>query len=139
MEHGQGIKTAAGMMVADNLDVPFESMDIVLSKAEPRANVSILHIASVAGADTVIEYLVSAGAPLDIVNDHGETAAQLADHQERFRFAKSMEGWLNNGNSATRPKPVRSTALTDAFRRAASGAGSGALASNSPNPSSGNR
>ncbi len=36
MECGQGIKTTIGMMVADNLDVPFESMDISLSKAEPR-------------------------------------------------------------------------------------------------------
>ncbi len=36
MECGQGIKTTIGMMVADNLDVPFESMDIALSKAEPR-------------------------------------------------------------------------------------------------------
>ena len=134
-------------MVAGGADLkmvynPTEKVaDPVLSKAEPRGNVSILHIASVAGADTVIEYLVGAGVPLDIVNDHGETAAQLADHQERFRFAKSMEGWLNNGNSATRPKPVRSTALTDAFRRAASAAGAaaGALASNSQNASRGNR
>ncbi|HKY75964.1 MAG TPA: molybdopterin cofactor-binding domain-containing protein, partial [Acidimicrobiia bacterium] len=39
MEVGQGVMTAVGMMVADNLDVPFENMDIVLSKAEPkRAN-----------------------------------------------------------------------------------------------------
>jgi isoquinoline 1-oxidoreductase subunit beta len=34
MEVGQGVKTTIGMMVADHLDVPFESMDIVLSKAE---------------------------------------------------------------------------------------------------------
>jgi len=39
MEVGQGVTTAVGMMVADHLDVPFETMDIVLSKAEPkRAN-----------------------------------------------------------------------------------------------------
>jgi isoquinoline 1-oxidoreductase beta subunit len=36
MEVGQGIMTTVGMMVADNLDVPFESMDIALSPAEPR-------------------------------------------------------------------------------------------------------
>ncbi len=38
-EMGQGVTTAIGVMVADHLDVPFESLDIVLSKAEPkRAN-----------------------------------------------------------------------------------------------------
>ena len=38
-EIGQGVVTAVGMMVADHLDVPFENMDVVLSKAEPkRAN-----------------------------------------------------------------------------------------------------
>jgi isoquinoline 1-oxidoreductase beta subunit len=36
MEVGQGVTTAIGMMVADHLDVPFENMDIVLSKAEPK-------------------------------------------------------------------------------------------------------
>ncbi|HYH48301.1 MAG TPA: molybdopterin cofactor-binding domain-containing protein [Acidimicrobiia bacterium] len=36
MEVGQGVKTSVGMMVADNLDVPFESMDITLSKAEQK-------------------------------------------------------------------------------------------------------
>jgi isoquinoline 1-oxidoreductase beta subunit len=36
MEVGQGIMTTIGMMVADNLDVPFESMDIALSPAEQK-------------------------------------------------------------------------------------------------------
>ena len=36
MEVGQGVKTTIGMMVADNLDVPFENMDITLSKAEQK-------------------------------------------------------------------------------------------------------
>ena len=36
MEVGQGVKTSVGMMVADHLDVPFESMDITLSKAEQK-------------------------------------------------------------------------------------------------------
>jgi isoquinoline 1-oxidoreductase beta subunit len=34
MEVGQGIMTTIGIMVADNLDVPFESLDIALSPAE---------------------------------------------------------------------------------------------------------
>jgi isoquinoline 1-oxidoreductase beta subunit len=39
MEIGQGLMTTIGMLVADGLDVPFESMDILLSPAEPkRAN-----------------------------------------------------------------------------------------------------
>jgi isoquinoline 1-oxidoreductase beta subunit len=36
MDIGQGIMTTVGMMMADNLDVPFESMDLALSKAEPK-------------------------------------------------------------------------------------------------------
>ncbi|MGH7746598.1 MAG: molybdopterin cofactor-binding domain-containing protein, partial [Candidatus Dormibacteria bacterium] len=36
MDVGQGIMTAVGMMMADNLDVPFESMDLALSKAETK-------------------------------------------------------------------------------------------------------
>jgi isoquinoline 1-oxidoreductase beta subunit len=36
MEMGQGIMTCIGMMVADNLDVPFEAMTIRLSDSEPR-------------------------------------------------------------------------------------------------------
>jgi ankyrin repeat protein len=114
-------------MVAGGADLkmiynPTEKVaDPVLSKAEARRNVTVLHIAAVAGADTVIEYLVSAGAPLDVVNDHGELAVQLADNQERFRYAKSLEGFLNNGAPAERPKPVRATKLTDAFRRAGVG------------------
>ena len=36
MEVGQGVKTSVGMMVADHLDVPFENMDITLSKAEQK-------------------------------------------------------------------------------------------------------
>src|SRR5438309_929315 len=36
MEVGQGIMTTLGTMMADNLDVPFENMDLALSKAEPK-------------------------------------------------------------------------------------------------------
>jgi isoquinoline 1-oxidoreductase subunit beta len=42
MEIGQGMMTTIGMLVAEGLDVPFESLDIVLSPAEPkRANAQI--------------------------------------------------------------------------------------------------
>ena len=36
MEIGQGLMTTIGMLVADGLDVAFESVDVVLSPAEPR-------------------------------------------------------------------------------------------------------
>ena len=36
MDIGQGIITTCGMMMADNLDVPFESMDLAMSPAEQR-------------------------------------------------------------------------------------------------------
>ena len=42
MEIGQGMMTTIGMLVAEGLDVPFESLDIVLSPGEPkRANSQI--------------------------------------------------------------------------------------------------
>lgn len=120
-------------MVAGGADLakiysPTEKVaDPVLSKAESRGRVTILHIAAVAAADGVIEYLVSAGVPLDVVNDHGETALELADNQERYRFARAMEGYLNRGGEeSARPKPVRSTTVTDAFKRATSNSGVGA-------------
>ncbi|TMD94830.1 MAG: xanthine dehydrogenase family protein molybdopterin-binding subunit [Chloroflexi bacterium] len=36
MEVGQGIMTTIATMMADNLDVPLESMDVALSKADPK-------------------------------------------------------------------------------------------------------
>ncbi|MEW6471359.1 MAG: molybdopterin cofactor-binding domain-containing protein [Actinomycetota bacterium] len=36
MDIGQGVITSTRMMVADNLDVPFENMDTVLSPAEEK-------------------------------------------------------------------------------------------------------
>lgn len=131
-------------MVAGGADLrkiynPTEKVaDPVLSKAEPRSHVTVLHIAAVAAADSVIEYLVSAGVPLDVVNDHGETAADLADNQERYRFARAMEGYLNRGGEeSNRPKPVRSTNVTDAFKRAASSAGANASISHTTTKSGG--
>ena len=46
-------------------------------------------------------------------------ACEFVD-QERFRLAKAMEGYLNNGTEG-KTKPVRSTKMTDAFRLAAQG------------------
>jgi len=38
MDVGQGVMTTIATMMADNLDVPLENMDVALSKAEPKRN-----------------------------------------------------------------------------------------------------
>lgn len=121
--------------------------DPLESKSEPRRNQTVLHIAAAAGASNVIEYLVSAGAPLDALNDHNETAFRLADDQELFRWRAAIEGAGARQAIATtiltlapdaaaaaaaaqeaesakpKPTPVRSTQTTDAFKRAMIGRG----------------
>ena len=66
--------------------------DPVLSKTEPRKNQTILHIAASGGAGAVGEYLIHHGVPAGAKNDHGETALQLADEQELFRWRYIKEG-----------------------------------------------
>jgi len=88
--------------------------DAVLSKAEERHHETALHIAGAAGATDVIDFLVKGGTPLDVKNDHGQTALDIADEQERFRLGRLLEGAAGRAG----PKPVRSTATTDAFRAA---------------------
>ena len=69
-----------------------EFPDPVESKTQQRKGQSILHIAGAAGADWTIPYLASQGAPVNLRNNLGETAFDIADSQERYRFARMMEG-----------------------------------------------
>jgi ankyrin repeat protein len=62
--------------------------DPVNPVARARADESIMHIAAAAGAYDVIAFLAQNGAPLELVNDKGETPLDLADAQERFRYAR---------------------------------------------------
>src|SRR6185437_3488056 len=75
----------------------------------PRHNQTIMHIAAGAAAWQVIEYLYSIGVPLDRKNAEGETPLDLADHQERYREARSREGAENDPTRVVK----RDTTTTD--------------------------
>lgn len=87
--------------------------DPVLAKAEVRKNETILHLAAIAGANYVVEFLAQKGAPVTAKNDHGETPLDLADAQERFRYAHDNEGGVGIGL----PNVVKETQTSDAFKR----------------------
>jgi ankyrin repeat protein len=89
--------------------------DPVKSVAEIRANETALHIAAISGANYVVPFLATQGVPLDAKNDHGETALDLADAQERFRYARAKEAAGNMDSKGT--EIVRETQTTDAFRK----------------------
>ncbi|ODT89645.1 ankyrin repeat domain-containing protein [Phenylobacterium sp. SCN 70-31] len=91
-----------------------EVADPVEAKSERRSGQGILHIAAVAGSDRVVELLVARGAPVLAKNDQGETPLELADAQERFRYALEREGPLGGGPTRD---VVRETYTSDAFKR----------------------
>ena len=88
--------------------------------AYTRGNETILHIAAVPGANFVVEYLAGKGVPLDARNDHGQTALELADEQEVFRYKHDKEGPHGFGLEGENAGKVivRETQTTDAFKRA---------------------
>jgi ankyrin repeat protein len=88
--------------------------------AYPRGDETILHIAAVPGANFVVEYLAAKGVPLDARNDHGQTAPELADEQEVFRFKHDKEGPHGVGLEGENAGKVivRETQTTNAFKRA---------------------
>jgi ankyrin repeat protein len=94
--------------------------DPVKSVAEVRGHESLLHIAAISGANYLVPFLAARGVPLDLRNDHGETALDLADAQERFRYARAKEAAGNMDRKGT--EIIRETQTSDAFRKlAASG------------------
>lgn len=90
--------------------------DPVKSIAEIRKNQTIAHIAAIAGAYRVVPYLAAQGVPLDARNDRGETALDLADAQERFRYAIKVQALGNADKKADDVK--RETQTSDAFKAA---------------------
>jgi ankyrin repeat protein len=94
--------------------------DPLKADAYPRGNETILHIAAIPGANYVVEYLAQQGVPLDAKNSFNQTALQLADEQEQFRFMHDKEGPHGIGlEGANKGKViVRETQTTDAFKRA---------------------
>lgn len=88
--------------------------DPVKSIAEIRKNQTILHLAAIAGAYRVVPVLAAHGVPLDAKNDHGETALDLADAQERFRYAIKVQALGNIDKKAD--GVVRETRTSDVFK-----------------------
>jgi hypothetical protein len=72
-----------------------------------------MHIAAGANAPEVLEYLFSIGIPLDVKNREGETPLDLADHQERYREARSREGAEDKPDRSV----TRDTTTTDAIKK----------------------
>jgi len=79
----------------------------------PRRDQTIMHIAAGAGAPEVIDYLYAAGVRLDAKNSAGETPLDLADHQERYREARSREAAEDKPDRTVK----RETATTDAIKK----------------------
>jgi hypothetical protein len=89
----------------------------------PRHNQTIMHIGAGAAATEVIEYLSSIGVPLNGRNAEGETPLDLADHQERYREARSREAAEDKPDRTVK----RDTTTTDTIRRLLSGSGANAV------------
>jgi len=88
--------------------------DPVKSVAEVRGNETALHIAAISGANYVVPFLAAQGVKLDARNDHGETALDLADAQERFRYGRAKEAAGNMDRKGT--EIMRETQTSDAFK-----------------------
>ena len=93
----------------DKIPDPYEA--ITLS----RQNQTILHIAAATLEPKIVEYLASAGAPLDLENAQGETPLDLADHQERFQ--ESLKKQNAEGDPKKLAEVVRPTETTDMFKK----------------------
>jgi ankyrin repeat protein len=89
-----------------------EIPDAVESKTLQRRKQTLLHIAGAAGAVEAIRYLASVGVPLEARNVQGETALDLADQQEVYRYKAKIEGAVGVGDK----NAVRDTRATDALK-----------------------
>jgi ankyrin repeat protein len=89
--------------------------DPVKSIAEIRGNETALHIAAISGADYVVPFLAAQGVPPDARNDHGETALDLADAQERFRYGRAKEAAGNMDRKGT--EIMREIQTSEAFKK----------------------
>lgn len=108
------VMVAHGADLKKRYDPIDELSDPVEPKTQPRRGQTILHIAAVSGGEWVVPYLAEKGAPVGARNSAGETAFDLADAQELFRFRKDSEGPVG-GNEKKPPK--RETQTSDALRK----------------------
>jgi len=100
-----------------NLTARYNPTDHFADPVKPisltRQNQTIMHIAAGAAAPEVIQYLYSKGVRLDAKNSMDETPLDLADHQERYREARSREAAEDKPDR----KVVRDTVTTDAIKK----------------------
>lgn len=108
----------------DKIPDPYEA--ITLS----RQRQTILHIAAATLEPGIVEYLYSAGAPLGLENEQGETPLDLADHQERFR--ESLDRQNADGDPERLSAVKRPTATTDAIKKLLAQRAEGAAQAGSP-------
>jgi cytohesin len=105
--YGADVKMRYGPL--DEISDPMES------KTQKRTNQTILHIAAVSGAEWVIEYLMRQGAPMDEKNDLGETAFDLANAQELYRFRKDSEGPIGESEKKPSKRETQTSAALKAL------------------------
>jgi cytohesin len=108
------VMVAHGADLKKRYDPIDELSDPVEPKTQPRKGQTILHIAAVSGGEWVIPYLAEKGAPVGAKNSAGETAFDLADAQELFRFRKDSEGPV--GGNEKKPDK-RETQTSDALKK----------------------
>lgn len=108
------VMVAHGADLKKRYDPIDELSDPVEPKTQPRKGQTILHIAAVSGGEWVVPYLAEQGAPVAAKNSAGETAFDLADAQELFRFRKDSEGPV--GGNEKKPAK-RETQTSDALKK----------------------
>jgi ankyrin len=110
---------ASGANIRQVFDTTDEIADPVEAKTQQRKGQSILHIAGMAGSDWVIPFLTARGAPLNLRNSLGETPFDIADAQERYRYARQAEGRTPAEMEGVKRETQTSSALQVKTRMAA--------------------
>jgi ankyrin repeat protein len=83
---------------------------------DSRKDQSILHIASMAGAFSVVAFLADQGVPLNAKNDRGETALFLADMREQCQYFADKLKEDKAAPAKVGEQTVRDTKTTDAIK-----------------------
>jgi ankyrin repeat protein len=95
----------------DKIPDPVEAITLA------RENQTALHLAAIEGKPELLTYLNSLGLPLDAKNSMDETPLDLADKQERYRFAIQIQG--ADGDVEKIKKIARKTGGTDCLKKLA--------------------
>lgn len=93
----------------DKIPDPVEAITLA------RENQTALHLAAIEGKPELLTYLHSLGLPLDAKNSMDETPLDLADKQERYRYAIQVQG--ADGDAGKIRQIVRKTGGTDCLKK----------------------